>query len=90
MPTPEQMAAQQRQMPPEMLAAIRPRGEMQAGDHVAAELAALREEIAALRALLAPPSAVILTGPEVRRQFARLGCTCGTSTGPDYCMEHAA
>ena len=90
MPTPEQMSAQQRQMPPEMLAAFRPRGEMQAGDAVAAELAALREEIAALRALLAPPSAVILTGPEVRRQFARLGCTCGTATGPDYCMEHAA
>ena len=90
MPTPEQMSAQQRQMPLEMLAAFRPRGEMQAGDAVAAELAALREEIAALRALLAPPSAVILTGPEVRWQFARLGCTCGTATGPDYCMEHAA
>lgn len=20
----------------------------------------------------------------------RCGCTCGTATGPDYCMEHAA
>lgn len=72
MPTPEQMAAQQRQMPPEMLAAFRPQGEMRAGDRVADELAALREEVAALRALLSPPSAVILTGAAVAEHFKRL------------------
>ena len=72
MPTPEQMAAQQRQMPPEMLSAFRPQGEMRAGDRVADELAALREEVAALRSLLSPPSAVVLTGPHVLRQFDML------------------
>ncbi|WP_164964272.1 hypothetical protein [Rubrivivax sp. JA1026] len=39
---------------------------------VASELAALRKDIAELRALLAPPSSVILTGPDAMRVFERL------------------
>lgn len=36
------------------------------------QIAALMESIDALRAMLSPPSAVILTGSEVARQFERL------------------
>lgn len=73
MPKPEQMADQQPTIPPEALAELRGyRASVQPGNEVAAQLAALREEVAALREMLAPPSAVILTGAEVRRQFAQL------------------
>lgn len=89
MPTPGQMANQQTQNPALLDLAKRIAGPMQAGD-VAGELAALREEVAALRALLTPPSAVILTGPVVREHYTRLACTCMTISGPDYCMKHAA
>lgn len=37
-----------------------------------ADVQALTEQVAALVQLLQPPSAVILTGTEVARQFARL------------------
>lgn len=37
-----------------------------------ADVQALTEQVAELVRLLAPPSAVILTGEEVQRQFARL------------------
>jgi hypothetical protein len=37
-----------------------------------ADVQALTEQVAALVQLLQPPSAVILTGSEVARQFARL------------------
>lgn len=37
-----------------------------------ADVQALTEQVAALVRLLAPPSAVILTGAEVQRHFARL------------------
>jgi len=36
------------------------------------QIAALKESIDALRAMLSPPSAVILTGSEVARQFSQL------------------
>lgn len=71
MPTPDQMSAQQ-EMSPRMFDAIRQQGELRGGNPVAEELAAMREEIAALRALLSPPSALILTGAEVIEHFSRL------------------
>ena len=88
MQTPGTLASQQTQNPG-LFDALKQHGRMHAGD-VAAELAALRDEVAALTALLKPPSAVILTGAEVQRQFASLGCTCMSRSGPDYCTRHAA
>lgn len=41
-------------------------------DAIAAELAALRTEVRALRQALNPPKSAILTGPEVDRVFAAL------------------
>jgi hypothetical protein len=82
MPTPGQMAAQGSTIPAELLAQIpQRRGEIMGGGPQAmtqqessliGQVAALREEIAELRRLLSPPSAVILTGPEVAHHFRRL------------------
>lgn len=69
-------------MPPELLAQIaQRRGEITGGgpqvmtqqeSSLIGQVAALREEIAELRRLLSPPSAVILTGPGVVECFKRL------------------
>lgn len=82
MPTPGQMAAQCASMPPELLRQIpEHRGSIMGGgpqvmtqqeSSLIGQVAALREEIAELRRLLSPPSAVILTGPEVAEHFRRL------------------
>lgn len=81
MPTPGQMNAQQASMPPEVLAQMpQRRGEMmgagyamtQADGVLAARVADLCTEVRELRAMLAPPSAVILTGAEVAEHFRRL------------------
>lgn len=82
MPTPEQMAASHMsQIPPDVLAMIPRRGEI-AGDGpqvmsqsegvLAARVADLVAEVRELRQMLAPPSAVILTGAEVAEHFKRL------------------
>lgn len=82
MPTPEQMAAgHMSQTPPEVLAMIPRRGEItgggpqvmsQAEGVLAARVADLVAEVRELRQMLAPPSAVILTGAEVAEHFRRL------------------
>lgn len=82
MPTPEQLAADHmRQIPPEVLAMIPRRGEItgsgpqamsQAESVLAARVADLVAEVRELRQMLAPPSAVILTGAEVAEHFKRL------------------
>jgi hypothetical protein len=82
MPTPEQMAAgQQSQIPRELLEQMpQQRGAIMGAGHamtqadgvLAARVAELCEEVRELRRLLSPPSAVILTGEEVRRHFALL------------------
>ena len=82
MPTPEQMAAaHMSQIPPEVLAMIPRRGEItgggpqvmsQAEGVLAARVAELVDEVRELRQMLAPPSAVILTGAEVAEHFKRL------------------
>lgn len=81
MPTPGQMNAQQASMPPEVLAQMpQRRGEMmgagyamtQADGVLAARVADLCAEVRELRAMLAPPSSVILTGAEVAEHFRRL------------------
>lgn len=83
MPTPGQMAAgQQSTIPRELLeqmpqqrGAIMGAGpaEMTQSESVmAARLAELSAEVRELRAMLAPPSAVILTGAEVAEHFRRL------------------
>ncbi len=48
-----------------------------------ADVQALTEQVAALVKLLQPPSAVILTGSEVARQFARLN-PVGAGDGNTY------
>lgn len=78
----EQRAAQGRSMPPEVLASIPDRrGQIigggpqmmsQAEGVMAVRLAELSAEVRELRAMLAPPSAVILTGAEVAEHFRRL------------------
>lgn len=81
MPTPGQMAAQGSSMPPELLGQIpQRRGEIMGGLQVmtqhegvlAMRVDELCEEIRELRRMLAPPSAVILTGAEVAEHFKRL------------------
>jgi hypothetical protein len=78
----EQRAAQGRSMPPEVLASIPElRGQIMGGGPqvmsqaegvMAARLAELSAEVRELRAMLAPPSAVILIGAEVAEHFRRL------------------
>ena len=78
----EQRAAQGRSMPPEVLASIPERRDQmmgggpqmmsQAEGVLAARLAELSAEVRELRQMLAPPSAVILTGAEVAEHFKRL------------------
>lgn len=78
----EQRAAQGSTIPPELLAQIpHRRGEIMGGgpqmmsQHesvLAMRVDELREEIRELRRMLAPPSAVILTGAEVAEHFKRL------------------
>lgn len=71
MPTPGQQAMHQPR-DPALLKALEHHGAIRGDSGIAAELSALREEVAALRALLTPPSAVILTGVEAERAYARL------------------
>jgi hypothetical protein len=95
MPTPGQMNAQQASMPPELLAQIpERRGSIMGGGPQAmtqeessliGQVAALRQEIAELRRLLSPPSAVILTGPEVAHHFRRL-TPVGAGDGNTYAV----
>ena len=95
MPTPGQMAAQGSSMPPELLAQIpQRRGEIMGGgpqvmtqqeSSLIGQVAALRDEIAELRRLLSPPSAVILTGPEVALHFRRL-TPVGAGDGNTYAV----
>ena len=78
----EQRAAQGCSIPPELLAQIPerrgaimgggPQMMSQAEGVMAARLAELSAEVRELRAMLAPPSAVILTGAEVAEHFRRL------------------
>lgn len=83
MPTPEQMAAgQQSTIPRELLEQMPqhrgaimgggPQVMSQAEGVMAARLAELSAEVRELRQMLAPPSAVILTGAEVAEHFKRL------------------
>lgn len=82
MPEYNQRAAQGSSIPPEVLASIpERRGSLmgagpqmmtQQESSLIGQVAALREEIAELRRMLAPPSAVILTGAEVAEHFKRL------------------
>ena len=82
MPTPGQMASgQQSTIPRELLEQMpQQRGAMMGAGHamtqsegvMAARLAELSAEVRELRAMLAPPSAVILTGAEVAEHFRRL------------------
>lgn len=101
MPTPEQMASSHMSRIPRELLEQMPqrRGDIMGGGPqvmsqaegvLAARVADLVAEVRELRQMLAPPSAVILTGAEVQRQFASLGCTCMSRSGPDYCARHAA
>ena len=78
----DQRAAQGSTIPPEVLAQIpERRGSLMGGGPqvmsqaeaaMAARLAELSAEVRELRRLLAPPSAVILTGAEVAEHFKRL------------------
>lgn len=78
----EQRAAQSCTIPPEFLAQIpQRRGDIigagpqmmsQAESVLAARVADLVDEVRELRQMLAPPSAVILTGAEVAEHFKRL------------------
>ncbi len=77
----DQRAAQGSTIPPEVLAQIpERRGSLMGGPQVmsqaegvmAARLAELSAEVRELRRLLAPSSAVILTGAEVAEHFKRL------------------
>lgn len=91
----EQRAAQGCSIPPELLAQIPERrgSLMGAGPQVMTQqessligqVAALREEIAELRRMLSPPSAVILTGPEVAQHFRRL-TPVGAGDGNTYAL----
>lgn len=82
MPDPNYKAAQGSTIPPEVLASIPERrgSLMGSGQQVMSQqessligqVAALREEIAELRRMLSPPSALILTGADVVEQFKRL------------------
>lgn len=81
MPTPGQMAAgQQSTIPRELLEQMPQRGALTGAGHamtqsegvMAARLAELSAEVRELRQMLAPPSAVILTGAEVAEHFKRL------------------
>jgi hypothetical protein len=78
----DQRAAQSSTIPPELLAQIPerrgaimgggPQMMSQAEGVMAARLAELSAEVRALRQMLDPPSAVILTGAEVAEHFKRL------------------
>ncbi len=78
----DQRAAQGSTIPPEVLAQIPerrgslmgggPQAMSQAEGVMAARLAELSAEVRELRQMLAPPSAVILTGAEVAEHFKRL------------------
>lgn len=78
----EQRAAQGCSIPPEVLAQIPerrgsimgggPQMMSQAEGVLAARVAELVAEVRELRQMLAPPSAVILTGAEVAQHFRRL------------------
>lgn len=77
----EQRAAQGSTIPPEVLAQISERrGAMSGGSQMmsqaegvlAARVADLVAEVRELRQMLAPPSAVILTGADVAEHFRRL------------------
>lgn len=79
----EQRAAQGCTIPPELLAQIpQRRGDIMGGGGpqvmsqaegvLAARVAELVAEVRKLRQMLAPPSAVILTGAEVAEHFKRL------------------
>ncbi|MEB3351201.1 MAG: hypothetical protein VKM01_02615 [Cyanobacteriota bacterium] len=78
----EQRAAQGCSIPPELLAQIpQRRGDIMGGGPqvmsqaegvLAARVAELVAEVRELRQMLAPPSAVILTGAEVAEHFRRL------------------
>lgn len=82
MPTPGQMNAQQASIPRELLEQMpQQRGQIMGGGPqmmtqyegvLAARLAELSAEVRELRSMLAPPSAVILTGAEVAEHFRRL------------------
>lgn len=83
MPTPEQMAASHMsQIPRELLEKFPqrrgdimgggPQAMSQAESVLAARVADLVAEVRELRQMLAPPSAVILTGAEVAEHFKRL------------------
>ena len=82
MPIPGQMAAgQQSTIPRELLEQMpQQRGTLMGAGHVmtqsegvmAARLAELSADVRELRQMLAPPSAVILTGAEVAEHFKRL------------------
>ena len=97
MPTPGQMSAQGASMPPELLLQLPqqrhggaimgggPQVMTQDGSSLIGQVAALREEIAELRRLLSPPSAVILTGPEVAHHFRRL-TPVGAGDGNTYAV----
>lgn len=90
MPSPEQ--SQDHTMPKALIDAIEERDRSILGARMgglmsrqegvlASQVAALRDEIADLRRMLAPPSAVILTGPEVLKHFESLGRAALNSTG---------
>lgn len=86
----EQRAAQSCTMPPEILAQIHqrrgdimgagPQAMSQVESVLAARVADLVDEVRELRRMLAPPSAVILTGSEVARQFSQLASIKGGVT----------
>ena len=89
----DQRAAQGSTIPPEVLAQIpERRGAIfgggpplisQAEGVLAARVAELADEVRELRRLLAPPSAVILTGAEVAQHFRRL-TPVGAGDGNTY------
>lgn len=82
MPEFNSRAGQASTIPPEILSQMQqrvgaimgggPQAMTQAEGVLAARVAELTEEVRELRRMLAPPSAVILTGPEVAAAFRRL------------------
>ena len=91
----QQRAAQGASIPPEVLASIpERRGQIMGGGPqvmsqaegvLAARVAELSAEVRELRRLLSPPSAVILTGPEVAQHFRRL-TPVGAGDGNTYAV----